>query len=203
MKNSSVATKALFSIDKYIDTLVKKIELLSYVNPTNIASEKEKFFALGCKENPVFKYPKLDFDKFLLHREMFTQPIELIEDDGLKQLYEDIIYFYSGLIQCIETVGDDKKFYYNSLHSFGTPTEQDVENAKFILQFDEENPSEEIFQPKYSAQQAEQLFRDYSKRYQFTYSIKYSDKMSAIAMVLNNIQTLVLNSNHKFSDSEI
>ena len=29
-----------------------------------------------------------------------------------------------------------KKFYYNSLHSFGTPTEQDVENAKFILHFE-------------------------------------------------------------------
>ena len=35
-------------------------------------------------------------------------------------LYKDIIYFYSGLIQSIETIGEGKKFYYNSLHSFGT-----------------------------------------------------------------------------------
>ena len=38
-------TKALFEIDTYIDQLVKKIELLSYVNPINIESEKERFFS--------------------------------------------------------------------------------------------------------------------------------------------------------------
>lgn len=198
-----VAAKALFEIDTYIDSLVKKIELLTYVNPTNIEEEKSKFFASKYLTDPIFKYPQLDFDKFKLHREFFTQSIERIEDAELRELYEDIIYFYSGLVQCIETIGEGKKFYYNSLHSFGTPTEQDVENATFILHFKEENDSSEIFQPKYTAKEAEVLFRDFSKQYDFTYNIKFSEKMSAIAMVLNNIQTLVINNNHVFSDNEM
>ncbi len=197
-----MATKALFEIDTYLDQLVQKIELLSYINPTNIEQEKQRFFTSEYKVDPVFKYPNIDFDKFKMHREMFTLPIERIDDKVLKQLYEDIIYFYSGLIQCIETVNEGKKFYYNSLHSFGTPTEQDVENAKFILSFDDDESSEADI-PKYSPKETEQLFRAYSKRYNFTYNIKYSDKMSAIAMVLNNIQTLVLNSDHTYTDSEI
>lgn len=202
-KETSFATKALFEIDTYIDNLVKKIELLSYVNPINIEEEKQVFFASKYVNEPNFKYPKRDFDKFKLHREFFTLPIEKIEDDKLRNLYEEIIYFYSGLIQCIETIGEGRKFYYNSLHSFGTPTEQDVENAKFILHFEDEDENDAIFQPKYSPQEAEVIFREYSKQYDFDYQIKYSKTMGAIAMVLNNIQTLVLNENHTFSENQM
>lgn len=203
MNEINVAAKALFEIDTYIDSLVKKIELLAYVNPTNIEEEKAAFFASKYLSDPTFEYPQLDFDKFKLHREFFTQSIELIEDEQLRQLYEDIIYSYSGLVQCIETVGEGKKFYYNSLHSFGTPTEQDVENATFILHFDEEDETSAIFLPKYTAQEASALFREFSKQYDFTYTIKSSEKMSAIAMVLNNSQTLVINNNHVFSENEM
>lgn len=202
MQNVDVSSKILFEIDDYLDKLVQKIELLSYINPTNIEKQKERFFASKYLTNPIFNYPQINFDKFKLHREMFTLPIERIEDKVLKQLYEDIIYFYSGLIQCIETIGEGKKFYYNSLHSFGTPTERDVENAKLILHFEDEEPSEAEL-PRYSPKQAEKLFREYSKKYDFTYALDYSDKMSAIAMVLNNIQTLILNPNHTYSQSEI
>lgn len=201
--DSPVATKALFEIDHYIDALVKKIELLSYVNPINIEEEKQKFFASKYLSDPTFKYPTIDFDKFKLHRKFFSQPIEQIEDARLKDLYEEIIYSYSGLIQCIETIGEGKKFYYNSLHAFGTPTEQDVENAKFILHFDSEDPEDEMFAPKYSCAEAEQIFREYSKGYDFTFDIKHSSTMGAIAMVLNNIKALVINSNHTFSDNEM
>jgi uncharacterized protein (TIGR02421 family) len=203
MNDSNVDTAPLFKIDKYIDNLVKKIELLSYVNPINIEEEKQKFFASKYLTDPTFVYPHRDFDKFKLHKELFTQPIDLIEDKQLRDLYEEIIYFYSGLIQCIETIGEGKKFYYNSLHSFGTPVEQDVENAKFILHFKEDDVEQEIFEPKYNAEEAAQLFRDFSNRYDFSYHIKTSDKMGAIAMVLNNIKTLVINSNHTFSENEM
>ncbi|WP_432208134.1 flavohemoglobin expression-modulating QEGLA motif protein [Asprobacillus argus] len=203
MNDSSVATKALFEIDNYIDELVKKIELLSYVNPINIEEEKQKFFASKYLSDPNFLYPSIDFDKFNLHREFFSQSIEQIEDTRLKALYEEIIYCYSGLIQCIETIGEGKKFYYNSLRSFGTPTEQDVENAKFILHFDSEDEDAEMFTPKYSCEEAEKIFRGYSEQYDFSFDIKHSSTMGAIAMVLNNIKTLVINKNHTFSDNEM
>lgn len=202
MSETSVATKLLLQIDKNIDNLVKKIELLAYVNPINIESAKKKFFESKYTIEPVFVYPEIGFDKFKLHREFFSQPIELIEDSILKNMYEDIIYSYSGLIQCIETIGEGKKFYYNSLHSFGTPTEIDVENAKFILHFDDEEESE-LFKPKYSSNEAEEMFRNYSKRYSFTFDIKHSSTMGAIAMVSNNTKSLIINSNHTFSQSEM
>jgi len=201
-QETSTATETLFEIDRYLDKLVKKIELLSYVNPVNIESEKEKFFASKYLTNPVFHYPNIDFDKFNLHREFFSLPIERIEDERIRDLYEEIIYFYSGLIQSIETIGKGKKFYYNSLHSFGTPTEKDVENAKYILHFEDDYDADH-FKPKYTAEETEAIFKEFSGRYDFTYNIKYSTTMGAIAMVLNNTKTLVLNNHHTFSENEI
>lgn len=198
----STVSKTLLDIDTRLDKLVKKIELLTYVNPINIESEKEKFFTSKYLTNPVFHYPNIDFDKFNLHRELFSLPIERIEDERLRDLYEDVIYFYSGLIQCIETIGNGKKFYYNSLHSFGTPTEKDVENAKYILHYDADYDADH-FKPKYSTEETETIFKEFSGRYDFTYNIKYSTTMGAIAMVLNNTKTLVLNNKHTFSENEI
>ncbi len=201
--DSDVATKSLLEIDKHIDALVKQIELLSYVNPTNIEAEKTRFFSSKYLTDPIFKYPTINFDRFKLHRKLFENNLEVIEDEKIKKLYEDIIYQYSGLIQCIETIGNGKKFYYNCLHCFGTPTENDVENAKFILHFEDDNKDASSFLPKYNAKEAELFFKTFSKQYDFNYNIEFSDKISAIAMVLNNIKTLVLNTNHTYSDNEI
>lgn len=203
IRKTELATQALMEIDQNIDTLVKQIELLSYVNPTNIEEEKTKFFASKYLTDPEFSYPDINFDKFKLHRELFTQPIELIEDEDIRNLYEDIIYAYSGLIQCIETIGTGRKFYYNCLHCFGTPTEKDVENAKFILHFEDEDPQEDRFVPKYNSRESEVFFEEFSKDYDFQYMISHSKKISAAAMVLNNIKTLVLNENHHFSEHQL
>ena len=198
IKTATVVLK----IDKQLDKLVKQIELLNYINPLNIATEKKKFFESNFSVNPAFIYPKLDFDAFGLQRELFSLEIELIEDKIIRNLYEDIIYEYSGLIECIATIGKGKKFYYNSLRSFGTPTEKDVENAKFILHFNDEINIEKSL-PRFDVNETEQQFRAYSKQYNFTYQIKHSDKLSAIAMVLSNDKTLVLNKNYTFSQSDI
>ena len=203
--SDAVSTKnqKLFEIDHKIDVLVKKIEMLNYVNPINIEEEKNKFYKSKYLEDPKFKYPKRDFDKFSLHKEFFALKIDDIEDEKLRDFYEDIIYFYSGLIQCIETIGKGKRFYYNSLRSFGTPTENDVENAKFILHFESEYSNSEIFIPKYTALASHHFFREYSKNYGFNYDIKNSSTIGAIAMVSNSAQTLILNENHTFSENQI
>ncbi|NNF76319.1 MAG: DUF1704 domain-containing protein, partial [Flavobacteriaceae bacterium] len=134
----------LFDIDSNLNRLVKKIELLNYINPQNIESEKKKFFSSKYSYEPEFHYPKIKFDGYKLHRLFFSQRLERIKDDEIRQLYEDIIYEYSGLIECIETIGKGRKFYYNSLRSFGTPTENELENAKFILRLNDDDFSEDM-----------------------------------------------------------
>ena len=189
-------------IDANISRLVHKIELLNYVNPTNIHKAKKEFFASKYNLNPKFTYPKLGFNPYKLHRLFFSQRLERIKDETIYELYEDIIYDYSGLIQCIKTVNREDEFYYNSLRSFGSPTEKDVNNAKFILHFKDEEADESL-NAQFSVDEAIIQFEKYTAQFGFEFNIKKSNKLSAAAMVLNKSKTLVLNKNYIYSQNEI
>lgn len=199
---SAAIDPAVLRIDRNLNQLVKKIELLNYVNPINIVQEKRNFFASKYSINPNFKYRKVDFDAYRLQQELFSQDLDSISDADTRSFYQDVIYDYSGLIECIDTIGKGSKFYYNSLKSFGTPTDKDVANAKFILHFEDEPFNQELF-PVFNADEARDYFEAFNKQYQFDYQIKYSTKISAAAMVQNNTQTLILLKNHRFSANQL
>jgi len=192
----------LFEIDANLDRLVKKIELLSYVNPLNIEKEKHQFFASKCTQDPVFRYPKLKFSPYKLHRLFFSQRLELIEDEVIRNMYKEIVYYYSNMVQCIESIGQKKKFHYNSLRVYGSPTEKDVENARFILHFADEplaGDMEKIFSPE----DAKAYFENFTKQYEFPLNIKFSTHIAADAMVSNSTQSLLIKRNAKFSKNQL
>ena len=192
----------LFEIDTNLDRLVKKIELLSYVNPLNTEKEKQRFFAAKYTRDPLFRYPKLKFDPYKLHRLFFSQRLERIKDDDIRKLYQDVIYYYSNMIQCIETIGQDKKFYYNSLRVYGSPTEKDVQNARFILHHADELPTgdmEKVFSPM----EAKAYFEDFVQQYDFPLNIKFSTSIAADAMVSNSTRTLFIKKNTRFSKNQL
>ena len=81
---------ALFEIDRNLDGLVRRIELLTYVNPLNVEKEKHRFFTSKYLYEPVFKYPKQNFNPYKLHRLFFAQPLEKVTDPKLYQLFKDV-----------------------------------------------------------------------------------------------------------------
>ena len=192
----------VFEIDANLDRLVRKIELLSYINPQNIEKEKQRFFASKYTVEPEFKYPKLKFDPYKLHRLFFSQRLERIGDDRLRKLYQDIIYYYANMVQCIETIGKGKNFYYNSLRVYGTPTEKDVQNARFILHFADE-PVVSDMEKVFSAEEARRYFESFVQQYNFPLNIRYSTNIAAEAMVSNSTQSLLIKKNTKFSKNQL
>lgn len=192
----------LFEIDGNLDRLIKKIELLSYVNPLNIEKEKHQFFASKYTYEPIFRYPKLKFNPYKLHRLFFSQRLERIEDEQIHELYKEIIYYYSNMVQCIETIGHKRRFHYNNLRVYGSPTEKDVENAKFILHFASEpvtGDMEKLFTPD----DAKAYFEDFAQQYDFPLHIKFSTHLAADAMVSNASKTLYIKRNTKFSKNQL
>ena len=88
----------LFKIDAKLNQLVKKIELLNYINPINIEQEKRNFFTSKYNVNPAFKYRRIDFDAYKLQQELFLQDIDSIIDEEARNFYRDVIYDYSWFI---------------------------------------------------------------------------------------------------------
>jgi len=193
---------SLFEIDAHLDRLVKRIELLSHVNPLNIEKEKQRFFASKYTYDPIFRYPKLKFDPYKLHRLFFSQRLELITDERVRKLYRDTIYFYSNMVECIETIGEGEPFYFNSLQVYGTPTERDVQNAKFILHFADE-PNSEDMEKRFDRHEAKIYFQDFVAQYDFPLNIKFSSHIAAEAMVSNITKTLLIKKNVQFSKNEL
>ncbi|WP_417443724.1 flavohemoglobin expression-modulating QEGLA motif protein [Joostella sp.] len=190
----------LFSIDKNLDRLIKRIELLSYLNPLNTEKEKQRFYSSKYTKDPVFKYAKQNFSAFKLQRSLFSNQLEKIEDDDIRSLYQSIVYYYANMVQCAEAIGEKKKFFYNSLRLYGTPKEKDVANAKFILHIKDESEYEE---KKYNSLDAKAYFEDFVQRYDFPLNIKLSTSIAADAMVSNSKQTLFIKKNAKFNDNQL
>ncbi|PQJ33211.1 hypothetical protein BST92_11430 [Nonlabens arenilitoris] len=211
MKDTNVLFKgeklnhaAIYDIDANVHRLVSKIELLAYINPLNIAQERKNFFKEKFNYQPDFKYRKVKFKPYKLHRLFFSQRLERVEDELIQSLYKDIIYTYSGLVQCIETIKEPgNKFYFNSLRFFGTPTERMVDNAKFILHHQVPVSEKALFEKTLSTEDAIEYFKNFRNQYGFDFSIKTSSAMSAAAMVSNNEQCLYLKKNQKFSRHEL
>ncbi len=194
----------IFDIDANIDRIVRRIELLNYINPLNIAQEKKRFFQSKYAHEPQFKYRKVKFNPYKIHRLLFSQRLERIDNEVLRSVYQDVIYNYSGHLQCIETIEKpDSQFYFNSLRFYGTPTEKMVENAKFILHFNNQAEGTEKHEKSLSTDAAIEFFMEFRKQYGFDFAIKTSSAMSASAMVSNSERSLILKKAHKYSAHEL
>jgi uncharacterized protein (TIGR02421 family) len=106
------------------------------------------------------------------------------------------------MVQCIKTIGKGKEFYYNSLRIYGTPTEKDVQNAKFILHFEDE-PASTAMEKVFSPEDAKAYFEDFAKSYDFPLHIKFATHISADAMVSNATKTLLIKRNARFSQNQL
>jgi hypothetical protein len=65
-------------------------------------SEIKSNYSLQNTHDPVFKYHK--FNGYKLQRLFFSQRLERIQDDYIRQRYEDVIYEYSPLIECLGAI---------------------------------------------------------------------------------------------------
>jgi uncharacterized protein (TIGR02421 family) len=106
------------------------------------------------------------------------------------------------MIQCIETIGQHKKFYYNSLRVYGTPTEKDVQNARFILHLADE-PDTGDMEKIYTPEDAKVYFEEFVQQYNFPLNISFSNSIAAEAMVSNNTQSLLIKKNTIFSRNQL
>ncbi len=129
---SSELSPIVKEIDTKIFSYMKNFDVLNFVSPINIESEKKAFFKNKHKRNPHFKYSPLHIDASSLKSGLYSLPLKQINDVTLENFYTNIIDSYCDQIDFLSCREDDK-FLYSSLKYYGAPSESDINIANFLL----------------------------------------------------------------------
>jgi uncharacterized protein (TIGR02421 family) len=194
-------TKNIQKIDNQLFRLLKNFELLTYVNPINVKSEKERFFKSRFTINPRFKYRQIKVNPYELTKKLHSIDTTSIEDITIRHLYETVITGSIDKINLLASIGTEK-FLFNSLRYFGRPTSLDIRNAEYVLllpEIKEENIKAQLF----GVDIAKELFEKSFEEYGFKGKIKIDKKVLSSVMVINATKTVVLKEGSLFSKKEL
>lgn len=182
-------------VDGELHSMLKKLELLENVNPTNIESEKKKFFASRFRTPPKFKYKPLSIDTNELRRELYRLPLDKIKDIHLKWLFEEIIDYKASRLDLL-ALRDSEEFLFASLKNYGKPSDDDINNAKFLL-YIKDNPDDS---PLLDSRQTADLIKESVDRYGFKCHLELVKNLASTAMVVNSTKTLKLRKEARFNE---
>lgn len=192
---------AILEVDQKLSVMLKKFELLAFVNPINTNQEKKKFFKNKCTVAPEFKYNPIRINPFELKQEFSELRVQDISDVSIRHLYESVINSYFDKIDMLASL-DTPKFLYNSLRYFGRPSKKDIENAKYFLHLPEIS-GEPKRSPSLGVDEAMVSFREGLELYGFKSKIEKSSRVIASVMVLNAKKTVLFRPDAKFSRGQI
>lgn len=198
--NNSIANN-LQAIDDKLYKLLKNFEMLTYVNPINVQSEKERFFKNKFTVNPNFKYKPIKINPFDLKKKLYLIDTNKIEDITIRHLYESVITGCIDKVNLLASIGTEK-FFYNSLSYFGKPSQVDMHNAEYILSLPDikgEAKKNKLF----GVENAKTIFEEAFKAYGFKGEIKIDKKVVSSVMVINSKKTVVLKEGAQFSKNEL
>jgi len=121
------------SVDRTLVDIASRIRLFFHLAPTNEAEERVRFFEQPEKGGrPEFTYRPLEFSVAGTHRELEETPVDAIEDDVLRRLYEDKRWELQRLVGLLEARGN-ADYLERSIELFGQPPAQMVREAQDIL----------------------------------------------------------------------
>lgn len=194
-------TQSIQKVDDQIFRLLKNFELLTYVNPINVKSEKERFFKSKFTVNPNFRYKPIKINPYELTKKLHAIDTTKLEDITIRHLYESVITGVIDKINLLASIGTNK-FLYNSLRYFGRPDKVDIRNAEYVLLLPEIK-EENIKAVRFGVDKAKKIFEDSFDDYGFKGKIRVDKKVLSTVMVLNSTKTVVLKDGATFTQNEL
>ncbi len=188
----------LIDVDKKLYQLTKTLEVLSYVTPLNLESEKRKFLKNKGKVNPQFRYKQIVEHPFEFKRKLYALPLELVKDVTIAKLYRDVIKSYSDKIDMLSSIGTDK-FFYNSLRYFGQPNETDLKHAHFILSCPDDTSESNLI----PIEDVKEIFEKSIAEYGFNADVEITKHLTAEIMVLNYKRKVLLKKGTFLSEDSV
>ena len=196
---SSTISAEVISLDKKLYSLCKTVETLNFINPINLAAQRNAFFKNSyiC---PNFNYKQLDINPYKFREQLYKLPVDDINDADIQQLYRHVIDNLASKIDLLTTIGTDD-FVYNSLKYYGEPSHVDIANARFLLHLNMEHNGNEG--NALNADEAIRYFKEQAQVWGLNCRIEKSSKVVAKAMVNNEKALLLINKSALFTEKEL
>ncbi|HEX6962473.1 MAG TPA: flavohemoglobin expression-modulating QEGLA motif protein [Lacipirellula sp.] len=128
----SAMSKAAREVDQQLCEISQAFEFLLYSTPVNSEAAWDEFAASKYRRLPTLYYRPLPYHPTLLKRQLYSIPLEHVEDSTLAQLFErkqDEVGQQLDALKHIGTTG----FFYDSLNLHGRPDDELVQLADDIL----------------------------------------------------------------------
>jgi uncharacterized protein (TIGR02421 family) len=184
-------------IDHKLYSVLKKYDVLSFVNPYNLEFEKKTFFKSKYKISPKFKYKPFTLDPALVKRGLYLLAVDSIHDITLQKLYRAVIDSYIYELELIRH-RENEKFLYSSLKFYGQPDEIDLQNAKFLMMCPE-NDRSPAYTEKITASSAAKIIKIIIASYKFKTDIKIVGNIPAHAVFIPSKNLLKMKKNGDFT----
>ena len=196
---SSTISAEVITLDKKLYSLCKTVETLNFINPINLAAQRNAFFK-NSYISPNFNYKQLDINPYKFREQLYKLPVDDINDADIQQLYRHVIDNLASKIDLLTTIGTDD-FVYNSLKYYGEPSHVDIANARFLLHLNTENDGNG--DDALNADEAIRYFKEKAQLWALNCRIEKSSKVVAKAMVNNEKALLLINKNALFTEKEL
>lgn len=193
----------LQQIDLRFYQLLNKVELLLYINPINAEKERQKFYKSGYSIDPVFRYPKCTLNLRAIRKELFKLKMQKIENEAIAELYEQLRWYFSGILDCVEHVGKKELFLRSSLKAFGAPSALDLQRAQALIKASKSKINLTSNQRLHTTEEALEYMNSFVNQYGFNVTVKSATHMSSKAMVSNSKKSVILKRGERFSALEL
>ncbi|WP_200763956.1 flavohemoglobin expression-modulating QEGLA motif protein [Nitrosophilus alvini] len=184
-------TKIVKKTDEELAKIEDSFDFLLQATPVNIHDAWENFKKSGFEKEPVFYYRPRPFDPSIVKRELFSIPIEDIEDPTLFEIFSEKRDELDRKLTMLSDRGT-KKFLYGSLQVYGRPDENLKESAKKIIEITKEHTT-----PKESKKIDAKRFAEYAKKEIEYYKNIYPDFKADIE-IREDIVSSAMVSSEKF-----
>jgi uncharacterized protein (TIGR02421 family) len=128
----STMAKAGRLVDQQLCEISQSFDFLLQVTPVNAEKAWGDFEASGYGKPPTLHYRPLPYHPSLLKRQLYSIPMEHVEDASLIQLFEQKQDELDKQLDALKHLGT-RAFYYDSLHLYGAPDDDLVRLADSIL----------------------------------------------------------------------
>jgi uncharacterized protein (TIGR02421 family) len=184
-------------IDEELYKMLSSFDVLNFVTPSNLDSEKRKFLKAKIKVAPDFKYHPLRIDNSLLKRSLYSLPIHEVKDISLQNLYASVIDSYADQVDLLYNRGNIK-FLYSSLKYYGEPSASEIAISRFLLSApDDERDSGELV----GCDRVVELSQAMIKKMKFKGNVKIAKNLAANAIFNPDLNQLRVSPNANVSES--